>query len=163
MERQEEQREEKGQEKKDGDLNKGVAGIDDGEPMNPALNEPDAMKIFQKGGPNGTSVSLERKKELLVQARADRRKWVQQVPLPYTNPRDPNNIWSLEDRLNHVQSSLACKRIPTATKVLSELYGLETNIRTSEEVAQRVDELVSTWSTWFAFPRYNRLETHGML
>jgi hypothetical protein len=116
---------------------------DDAEPMNPALKEPDAMAIIQKGESTGPSVSHGRKKELLVQARSDRRKWVQKVSLPYTNPRDPNNVWSLEDRLNHVQSSLACKRLPTATKVLSELYGLESNTRTPEEVAQRVDALVS--------------------
>jgi hypothetical protein len=89
-------------------------------------------------------VAHQRKKELLVKARADRRKWVQKVPLPYANPRDPNNVWSQEDRLNNLQSSLACKRLPTATKVLSELYGLENNTRTPDEVAERVDALVSS-------------------
>ena len=117
----------------------------DAEPLNPALKEPDAMAIVQKDEATGPTVSYGRKKDLLVQARADRRKWVQKIPLPYSKPRDPNNIWSLEDRLNHVQSSSACKRLPIATKVLSELYGLESNIRTSEEVAQRVDALVSHW------------------
>ena len=117
---------------------------DDGEPMNPALTEPDAMAIAQqKTETSAPSVALKRKKDLLVQARKDRRKWIQQVPLPYKQPRDPDNIWSLDDRLNAVQSSLACKRITSATKILSELYGLENNIRSSEDVAERVDELVS--------------------
>jgi hypothetical protein len=114
------------------------------EPVNPALTEPDAMAIVNKGESSVPAVAHERKKELLVKARADRRKWVQKVPLPYANPRDPNNVWSLEDRLNNLQSSLACKRLPTATKVLSELYGLENNTRTPDEVAERVDALVSS-------------------
>jgi hypothetical protein len=151
--------EKKGKKKKDGDSSsvpskkKGTkkskkivvigGGNEDNEPMNPALQEPDAMAILQKDMTAAPAVSSGRKTQLLVEARAERRKWVQRVPLPYTNPRDPNNLWSLEDRLFTVQSSMACKRLPTATKVLSELYGLESNTRTPEEVAQRVDALVS--------------------
>lgn len=117
---------------------------DDNEPMNPALTEPDAMAIAQRQeAPSAPIVSPKRKKDLLVQARKDRRKWIQQVPLPYTQARDPTNVWSLDDRLNGVQSSLACKRLSAATKVLSELYGLETNTKSAEEVAQRVEKLVS--------------------
>lgn len=113
------------------------------EPTNPALDEPDAMAIIQKGYSTTASVSHDRKQQLLLQARADRRKWVQKVTLPYASARDPDNIWSTEDRLHPLQSSLACKRIPTVTKVLSELYGLENNFRKPEEIAQRVDSLVS--------------------
>jgi hypothetical protein len=117
---------------------------DEDEPTNPALNEPDGLAIAQRASPElAPSVTLVRKKDLLVQARKDRRKWIQFVPLPYKNPRDPNNIWSLDDRLHQVQTSMACKRITSATKVLSELYGLENNIRNSEAVAERVDTLVS--------------------
>lgn len=117
--------------------------VRDDEPFNPALNEPDAMAIINKGEATVNSVSFARKQELLVHARGDRRKWIQQVPMPYESPRDPNNVWSLEDRLNNVQSSAACKHIKSATLVLSELYGLESNTRTTEEVAQRIDGLVS--------------------
>lgn len=113
------------------------------EPMNPALNEPDAKAIVNRGETAAApSVSVSRKKELLVQARSDRRKWIQQVPLPYATLKDPNNIWSSEDRLNNLQSSLACKRLPVATKVLSELYGLETKTRSTEAVAERVNGLI---------------------
>lgn len=113
-------------------------------PLNPALSEPDAMAIAQRSAATlAPSVSLARKKDLLVKARKERRKWIQLVPLPYTNLRDPDNIWSFDDRLHQVQTSLACKRITSATKVLSELYGLENNIRNPEAVAERVDALVS--------------------
>lgn len=116
--------------------------MEDEEPTNPALSEPDAIAIAQRAETSAPSVSLGRKKDLLVQARKERRKWIQRVPLPYAQPRDPSNAWSLDDRLNAVQTSLACKRVTTATKVLSELYGLESEIRTSEDVAERVGQLV---------------------
>jgi hypothetical protein len=116
---------------------------EDDEPMNPALTEPDAIAIVRRAETSAPSVSLGRKKDLLVQARKDRRKWIQTMPLPYAQPRDPTNIWSLDDRLNAVQTSLAFKRLTTATKILSELYGLETDLRSSEDVAERVDALVS--------------------
>eukprot|EP00980_Cylindrotheca_fusiformis_P006694 scaffold1398_cov116-Cylindrotheca_fusiformis.AAC.11 len=120
---------------------------EDDEPMNPALTEPDAMAIAQRATTSAPSVSLERKKDLLVQARKERRKWVQAVPLPYTQPRDQSNIWSLDDRLHAVQSSLACKRLSGATKILSELYGLETHTRSPEDVAERVEALVRPFNT----------------
>ena len=117
---------------------------EEGEPMNPALNEPNAKAIVNQGEAEAApSVSASRKAELLVQARADRRKWIQIVPLPYASQRDRNNVWSVEDRLNNLQSSLACKRLPVATQVLSELYGLESKIRTTDEIAERVDGIVS--------------------
>jgi hypothetical protein len=113
-------------------------------PTNPALEEPDAMAIVQKGHITTSSVGSDRKQQLLVQARAERRKWVQTVPLPYATARDPNDVWSTQDQLHPFQSSVACKRVPAVTKVLSELYGLENHTRTPEEVAQRVDSLVRT-------------------
>ncbi|CAJ1916223.1 unnamed protein product [Cylindrotheca closterium] len=121
---------------------------EDNEPMNPALTEPDAMAIAQRAESSAApTVSPRRKKDLLVQSRKDRRKWIQMVPLPYTQARDPTNVWSLDDRLNGVQSSLACKRLSSATKVLSELYGLESNTKSAEEVAQRVEALIQPFNT----------------
>jgi hypothetical protein len=111
-------------------------------PNNPALGEPDAMAILRKGSTTAPSVTHDRKQELLVKARADRRQWVRQVPLPYASARDPTNIWSTQDRLHPVQSSIVCQKMPVLTKVLSELYGLENQIRTTEFVAERVDQLV---------------------
>lgn len=112
------------------------------QPANPALDEPDAMAIVQKGQSISPAVSYDRKLQLLLQARADRRQWVQQVPLPYASARDPNNVWSMEDQLQPFHTSLACKRAPAITKVLSELYGLESNARAPDEVAQRVGTLI---------------------
>lgn len=109
----------------------------------PALDEPNAMEVIQKDVPTtAPAVSADRKQQLLSLARNERRKWVQRVPLPYKSARDPNNLWSLEDRLYPVQSSLACQKAPTTTKVLSDLYGLEANIRSPEQVAQRVQDVV---------------------
>ena len=120
-----------------------ASGATSVEPANPALDEPDAMAIVQKGQSVAAAVSYDRKLQLLLQARADRRNWVQQVPLPYASARDPNNVWSMEDQLQPFHTSLACKRAPAITKVLSELYGLESNARAPVEIAQRVGTLVS--------------------
>lgn len=119
-----------------------ASGATSVEPVNPALDEPDAMAIVQKGQSVSPAVSYDRKLQLLLQARADRRQWVQQVPLPYASARDPNNVWSMEDRLQPFHTSLACKRAPAITKVLSELYGLGDHMRAPEEVAQRVGTLI---------------------
>ena len=118
--------------------------VNSNEPTNPALEEPDAMAIVQKSTAMTSSVSQERKQQLLRQARAERRKWVHQVPLPYASARDPNDVWAAQDRMHPFQSSLVCQRVPVLTKVLSELYGLENHrLRTPDDVAERVDRLVS--------------------
>lgn len=118
-------------------------------PTNPALEEPDALEIIQKGqdasmARTTTSVTQDRKEELLVKARGERRRWVQQVPLPYASARDPSNVWSSQDRLYPLQSSSVCQKMPVVTRVLSELYGLENQLRTADQVAERVDQLVSS-------------------
>jgi len=113
-----------------------------GEPTNPALQEPDAAAILRKGATTVASVTQDRKQELLAQARVERRAWVRQVPLPYASARDPTNVWSTHDRLQPVQSSIGCRKMPVITKILSELYGLERQMRTPEALAERVDQLV---------------------
>lgn len=114
----------------------------DSSTINPSQDEPDTLSIIQKGQSMVPIVTAERKAELLQEARAQRRKWVQKIPLPYASARDPNNLWSLDDRLYPVQSSAASKRMTSATKILSELYGLERQSKTPEEIAQRVNELI---------------------
>ena len=113
---------------------------DAGEP-NPALQEPDALALVL-GDVTPASVATSRKEYLLHQARADRRKWIQKIPLPFASARDPHNVWMMDDRLAKIQTSSACRQIPAATKVLSELYGIADHTRTKEEVAERVDLLV---------------------
>ena len=111
------------------------------EEPNPALQEPDALALVL-GDVQPESVATSRKEYLLQQARADRRKWIQKIPLPFASARDPHNVWMMDDRLAKIQSSSACRRIPAATKVLSELYGIADHTRTKEEVAERVNSLV---------------------
>jgi hypothetical protein len=113
------------------------------EPKDAALSEPDALKIVL-GESQPPSVMQDRKDELLKKARADRRKWIELVPLPFASARDPNNFWTQDDRLSRIQSSPACTRLPTVTKVLSELYGMEDHTRTPRQVADRIESLVST-------------------
>lgn len=111
--------------------------------LDAALSEPDALKIVL-GESQPPSVMQDRKDELLKKARADRMKWIERVPLPFASARDPNNFWTQEDRLSRIQSSPACTRLPTVTKVLSELYGMEDHTRTPKQVADRIESLVST-------------------
>lgn len=106
-----------------------------------ALSEPDALSLVL-GDMAPAAVGYPRKENLLQQARADRRKWIQKVPLPFDSVRDPDNVWMTEDRLAKVQSAPAYTRLPGATKVLSELYGMEDRTRTPEEVATRIESLV---------------------
>ena len=63
-----------------------------------------------------TSVTPRRKEELLLEARNERLKWVQQVPLPFEKPVDANTSSFL--RYTHVSQHL-----PTASKILQHLYG----------------------------------------
>jgi hypothetical protein len=110
-------------------------------PPNAALSEPDVMPIVL-GESTTPSVHHDRKKELLIKARADRRKWVQQVPLPFASWKDPDDFWTSEDRLAKVYFTMASQRMPAMTKVFSELYGMEEHVRTPEEVADRLEALV---------------------
>ena len=106
-----------------------------------ALMEPDPLSIVLGDSVN-QPVKNDRKQRLLLQARADRRKWVQQIPLPFAPPVDPNNFWTRDDRLAKLYSSLACRHLPAVTKVLLELYGIEENQRTPKEIADRIEKLV---------------------
>ena len=106
-----------------------------------ALMEPDPLSIVLGDSVN-QPVKNDRKQRLLLQARADRRKWVQQIPLPFAPPVDPNNFWTRDDRLAKLYSSLACRHLPAVTKVLLELYGVEENQRTPKEIADRIEKLV---------------------
>eukprot|EP00536_Pseudo-nitzschia_multiseries_P008481 jgi/Psemu1/20518/gm1.20518_g len=94
-------------------------------------------------------VTAKRKDELLLQARAERKRWVREVPLPYDskqlaklignsgaddgtaiNTSAVNQLWSSRDGLEKIQNSLICgnRFLPGATTVLSELYGISSRI-----------------------------------
>jgi len=82
-----------------------------------------------------TVVTAKRKEELLLQARAERKRWVRSVPLPYdallvtdekAKQDAANRLWSREG-LNNYQNSLSkfnSGLLSGATSVLSELYGI---------------------------------------
>lgn len=103
--------------------------------------------------PKVSVVTPRRKEELLVKARAERRRWIEKVPLPYSPesfrppgstaaetfpPGSPgNDLWTLStssvvgdgrgDALFRIQSSVLCQKyLPSATATISELYGLPT-------------------------------------
>lgn len=89
------------------------------------------------------SVTIDRKNELLLQARADRISWIQTVPLPYELPRstDINDPWNDDERLALLKDSNAVQSLPCIPQVLSSLYGAEQN--TSEDMANRIQTVVS--------------------
>lgn len=84
-----------------------------------------------------TVVTVKRKEELLLQARAERKQWIRSIPLPFdpellssknqkTNSDSTYRLWSSRDGLDSFQSSLVFndRLLHGATTVLSELYGI---------------------------------------
>lgn len=68
--------------------------------------------------PVSKAVTTERKHELLLMARADRGRWIHQVPLPYQTV--PSGLTPLETFL---EQSHASRYLPSAKLILSHLYG----------------------------------------
>lgn len=84
-----------------------------------------------------TVVTVKRKEELLLQARAERKQWIRSIPLPFdpellssknqkANSDATYHLWSSRDGLDSFQSSLVFndRLLHGATTVLSELYGI---------------------------------------
>jgi len=104
-----------------------------------------------------TSVSPDRKQELLLQARADRLKWIQQVPLPYRKIVDKDDPWNQDKRLSILKASHAGTHLPTAFLVLSQLYGMEDHGTSSPtEVATRIESLLEPDKESKAIPSGNQ-------
>ena len=92
-----------------------------------------------------TVVTAKRKEELLLKARAERKQWVGNIPLPFDpellpNSQDTkrgasNRLWSSREGLDHFQSSLVFhdRLLQGATSVLSELYGIGSVLDDAEE------------------------------
>ena len=90
------------------------------------------------------TVSVERKEELLMEARANRLQWIHQVPLPYRKAESPDDPWVQEKGLaSFLKTCHAAALMPSTTKVLSHLYGMEDQLVSPEEVADRIESLVS--------------------
>jgi hypothetical protein len=110
-------------------------------PLDAAVKEPDAIPLITRDT-TPPSVEPKRKEDLLARARADRRKWVQLVPLPFRSLRDPNDFWTLEDRLAKFKSTAACQRLPSLLPILEKLYGMDKQRLTSHELADRLQAVV---------------------
>lgn len=86
-----------------------------------------------------TVVTAKRKDELLLEARAERKRWIRNIPLPY----DPellanhatdgkaedevrNRLWNSREGLDQFQNSIVFRDglLQGATSILSELYGI---------------------------------------
>lgn len=113
-------------------------------------------------------VTTKRKEELLLKARAERRHWIEKVPLPYVagtlherqisgtggssagnNNSLGNDLWAVSSvsttsndgsSLYKVKSSVVCQKyLPTAPNVISELYGLPTVSTTANNAKSPVE------------------------
>lgn len=80
------------------------------------------------------SVTPQRKDQLLLQARSDRLRWIQQVPLPYETKDTPDCRFSRFLHYSH-----ATLQLPAVANVLQHLYGQE---REHDMTADRVDALL---------------------
>lgn len=90
------------------------------------MDQPAAMaspRAVQRGV---ATVTSERKQELLLQARADRLRWIQKVPLPYLN------AGSLDPLENFLKNSHASITLPSVSGVLYLLYGDDTTGNANE-------------------------------
>ncbi|KAG7365334.1 vacuolar sorting protein 9 VPS9 domain containing protein [Nitzschia inconspicua] len=125
---------------------------DAGGPPNP-LSQSSSSSLLV---PKVSVVTPQRKEELLLKARAERRHWIEQVPLPYSlecyqpsrsssafartlSGAPGNDLWTMpsttttsgdgkgSNNLYKIQTSVVCQKyLPSATATISELYGLPT-------------------------------------
>lgn len=106
----------------------------------------DGLPIGLSSPEAAPSVTIDRKNDLLLQARADRMAWIQTVPLPYSkkstrSTEDKVDPWNEDDRLTLLRNSNAVQSLPCIPQVLSSLYGMEQG--TSEDiVVNRIQSLL---------------------
>lgn len=108
-----------------------------------AVLESSTAGLTTTAGP--ASVTPERKEELLLEARANRIKWIQEVPLPYrktvANKDDP---WNQDENLSNFRSSHAGTHLPTVFAVLSLLYGMQDGATVPNDVTARVESVMES-------------------
>jgi hypothetical protein len=93
----------------------------------------------------GEAVSVERKEQLLLEARVNRLQWIHQVPLPYRKAESPDDPWVQEKGLaSFLKTCHAAALMPSMVRLLSHLYGMEDQRTSPEDVANRIETLVST-------------------
>ena len=103
------------------------------------------------------SVTTERKEELLLQARAERVKWIQKVSLPYRVLTDKRDPWNQDERLAAFRKCRASRYVPSAFTILSNLYGMgddDSSSKTTEtirlsplQVSDRIESVLGGAST----------------
>jgi hypothetical protein len=114
----------------------------------PPITDPDATILAPLAAP---TVTLDRKKELLLQARASRLAWIQRVPLPYKmTPMSADDEGNADHHLSDLATTHATHKLPSISKVLSALYGIETSLESSH-ISSRIHSAVSSnskrWTT----------------
>jgi len=115
-----------------------------------------SLSVSSSSSLKRTVVTVKRKEELLLKARAERRRWIRTIPLPYvpdglarlSNDAEEgtkdvsaaavgatSRMWSSRDGLDKLQRSLICgnRFLPGATSVLSELYGIGGSLDVDED------------------------------
>jgi hypothetical protein len=106
--------------------------------------DPDATILAPVAAP---SVTMDRKKELLLQARASRLAWIQTVPLPYEmTPMSGDEEGGDNHHLSDLATTHATHKLPSVSKVLYALYGAETSSESSY-ISSRVNSVVSSKQT----------------
>jgi hypothetical protein len=91
--------------------------VDGGQPIASPTQPPLQPPLPHSASPK--SVTVERKQELLLDARHDRRRWLEQVPLPYAIKGTITGTSNYQCRLS---STFIGRQIPTINDVLSCLY-----------------------------------------
>ena len=115
-------------------------GKSESKPANKKSNKPSTTS-----NNSAEAVSVERKEELLLEARVNRLQWIHQVPLPYRKAESPDDPWVQEKGLaSFLKTCHAAALMPSTTKVLSYLYGMEDQRVSSEEVANRIESLLGS-------------------
>ena len=119
--------------------------------------------------PKMSVVTPQRKEELLLLARNERRQWIERVPLPYDaqqlhegkKVKDDGSIdlWTLplsssaaaSSNNNNsslyrmkIKSSIVSQKIPSCLGAISELYGVPTTLSTTETSSATTNELSSS-------------------
>jgi Vacuolar sorting protein 9 (VPS9) domain len=89
----------------------------------PAENDPHPSSSFSMVQSDNVALSVtpQRKDELLLEARSDRLRWIQRVPLPYRTKESGSN----HRFFRFLHYSHATQHMPSAARVLEYLYGHE--------------------------------------
>lgn len=120
---------------------------EDQEPAAPAeALEGEGAAIISSLPAKPLAVTLNRKNELLLQARASRLAWIRSVSLPYQKATRLGGKQQEDQHSSVLQSTHAVQKLPSIPQVVSLLYGFDeeptTGVANSAEVADRVEAVL---------------------